>query len=162
MGLRRAGSGSSGVQTQRDHAAETACGSPECKSWCQQQNFSKDKQLFEAKRTHSWRHLEAVAQMHHRQADVHNSFLHEHSQGTESWKEPSIHGILSIFRRETVSTGSTTICVPQGKEYPAGKVTGLLTMSRCVADKLEKNPVRKPDTAKTPSSRGYHRRLESH
>ena len=29
-----------------------------------------------------------------------------------------------------MSTGSTTICVPEGKEYPAGEVTGLLTMSR--------------------------------
>ena len=74
------------------------------------------KQPLEAKRTHSWRHLEAVAQMYHGQADVHNYFLHEHSHGTESWKEPFIHGIFSIFRRETVSTGSTTMCVPQGKE----------------------------------------------
>ena len=61
-------------------------GLPEGKTSTQMQNLSKDNQLLEAKRTHSSRHLEAVAQMYHGQVDDHNNFLHEHSQGTESSK----------------------------------------------------------------------------
>ena len=77
-------------------------GSSERKSWSQLQNLSKDKQLFEARRKHSWRHLQAVTQMCHRQADgsqLCSAFAFERSR---IWNVPSIQGIL---RKGTVSTG---------------------------------------------------------
>ena len=58
---------------------------PSCK------NLSKD-QLFEVKRAHFSRHLGITEDQ--------NNFLHEHSRGTESLKEPSIQGILVHFSAE--------------------------------------------------------------
>ena len=77
----------------------------ECKTWSQLQNLSKDNQLFEVKRTHFSRHLEAVAQMYHGQVDDHNYFLHEHSQfpRNRQYKELSC-----IYKGETVFTGFAT------------------------------------------------------
>ena len=118
------------VQAQRDRATQAAC--PECKTWGQLQNLSKYNQLFEVNRKHFSRHMEAVAHMYHGQVDDHNYSLHEHS-------EVSLRFLLRFQKRDDVHWIRNDLCATglTVKKYPARKVTGWLTNSRCIEDALD-------------------------
>ena len=119
-------------------------GPPNCKTWSQLQNLSKDTQLFEVKRTYLPRHMDAVAKMYHGQVKDHNCFHHEHSQGTETLKASSTQECVFVFllrfqRRDGVHWIRNDLCATRltVKEYSARKVTGWLSNSRCVENELE-------------------------